>query len=160
MIARASLLCLVAALAAGCGFRLRTWDLATNFETAAIHADRDTDLDRDLGQALRSAGVRVVEEDADVVLRLADQRNERRSGAVTSAGRAAEYELALQVAFGVTRNDGQELAATRLLRSERVARLDRDNIIGSSEEQALLATEMRNDLVGQMLRTLGAIGKR
>ena len=160
MIARATALCLVASLTAGCGFRLRTWDLATTFETAAIHADRDTDLDGDLAQALRSAGVRVVEADADVVLQLAEQRNERRSVAVTSAGRAAEYELALQVNFGIVHGDGEELAATRLLRSERVARLDRDNIIGSSEEQALLNAEMRNDLVGQMLRTLGAIGDR
>ena len=160
MIARAAALCLVAALAAGCGFQLRTWDLATSFETAAIDADRDTDLDRDLAEALRSAGVRVVAADADVVLQLADQRNERRSGAVTSAGRAAEYELTLQVAFGIARSDGEELVATRLLRSERIARLDRDNIVGSSEEQALLAAEMRNDLVGQMLRTLGAVGER
>ena len=160
MIARASALCLVAVLASGCGFHLRTWDLAVAFETASIDADGSVDLDRDLAQALRSAGVRVVEADADVVLQLADQRNERRNVAVTSAGRAAEYELTLEVEFGVIGKDGQELAAMRLLRSERVARLDTDNIVGSSEEQALLTTEMRNDLVGRMLRTLGAIGER
>ena len=160
MIARASALCVVTALVSGCGFKLRTWDLAVAFETASISAASGVDLDRELARALRSAGVRVVEAEADVVLQLADQRNERRSVAVTSAGRTAEYELTLEVAFGVTDRDGQDLAATRLLRSERVARLDRDNIVGSSEEQALLGTEMRNDLVSQMLRTLGAIGSR
>ena len=162
MSARAAVLGLVAALAVGCGFQLRSWDLAVAFETARIDADRSADLGRDLAAALRSAGVRVVEAnaDADVVLELADQRSERRSGAVTSAGRAAEYELALEVAFGVVGGDGQALAATRLLRSERVARLQGDNIVGASEEQTLLIAEMRNDLVGRMLRSLGAIGTR
>lgn len=152
-------LSVVAALAAGCGFALRTWDVAVAFETVAIQADRSADLDRELAQALRSAGVRVVDTDADAVLVLADQRSDRRSAAVTSTGRAAEYELAIEVTFSVVGRD-EELAAARQLRSERVARLDRDNIVGSSEEQALLATEMRNDLVGQMLRTLAAVGKR
>lgn len=159
MIPRALMLCLVAALATGCGFQLRTWDLAAAFETARIDADGSADLDRELAQALRSAGVRVVQEDADVVLRLADQRSARRSVSVTSAGRAAEYELALEVAFGVIDSDGQELAAMRQLRSERTAPLHLDNIVGSSEEQALLAAELRTDLVDQMLRALSAIGR-
>ena len=160
MSARAAVLGVVAALAVGCGFQLRSWDLAVAFETARIDADRSADLGRDLAAALRSAGVRVVEANADVVLELADQRSERRSGAVTSAGRAAEYELALEVSFGVVGGDGQALAATRLLRSERVARLQGDNIVGASEEQTLLIAEMRNDLIGRMLRSLGAIGTR
>ena len=46
---------------AGCGFRLRTWDLATAFASARIIADASVDLDRDLGLALAEAGVRLVE---------------------------------------------------------------------------------------------------
>ena len=145
---------------AGCGFQLRTWDLATTFETARIVADRGVDLDTDLARALESAGVRLVDSDADVVLRLSDQRDDWRSVSVTRGARTAEYELAVQVGFGVTDREGNELAPRRVMRSERVARLDRDNLIGSSEERRLLAAEARDDLVGRMVRTLDALSRR
>ncbi len=153
-------LCVVVALVlCGCGFHLRTWDLAASFESVAIDADASVDLDRDLAQALASVGVRVVERDADLVLTLARQSDDRRSVAVTATALAAVYELSLQVTFGVVTADGEALAEARELRGERSARLDRDNVIGSSEEQALLMAELRNDLVGRMMRTLGALSK-
>ena len=156
----ASICVLVAAQAiAGCGFQLRTWDVAVAFETARIDAARGVDLDRDLMQALESAGVRLVDTGGDVVVRLSDQRDAWRSASVTSGARTAEYELALEVAFAVIGADGNVLSAERVLRSERVASLDRDNLIGSSEERALLAAEVRDDLVGRMLRILESSSK-
>ena len=151
---------LVALAVAGCGFQLRTWDLTETFATASIEAHRGVDLDLDLARALESAGVRVVDSGADVVVRLSSQRDDWRSVSVTRGARTAEYELALQVTFAVTDANGSELAAERVIRSERVARLDRDNLVGSSEERALLATEVRNDLVGRMVRTLSTLSKR
>ena len=144
---------------AGCGFQLRTWDLTTAFETARIDAARGVDLDRDLGKALRSAGVRVVDADADVVVVLSEQRNAWRSASVTSDARTAEYELSLQVSFAVTDADGTVLTE-RVLRSERVARLERNSLVGSSEERALLSEEVRSDLVGRMLRTLEVLSRQ
>jgi len=152
--------CAAALVLAGCGFQLRTWDLSVAFETARIDAERGVDLDRDLAQALTSAGVRLVDRDADVVVGLSGQRDEWRSISVTSGARTAEYELALEIAFTITGPDGEVLAEQRVLRSERVARLDRDNLVGSSEERALLAAEVRGDLVGRMVRTLEALSKR
>ena len=149
----------VAVLATGCGFQLRTWDLAVGFETARIVADSGVDLDIDLARALESAGVRVVDADAAVVIELSDQRDDWRSVSVTRGARTAEYELALQVSFAVAGGDGSELAPDRVLRTERVARLDRDNLIGSSEERRLLAAEARAELVGRMVRTLDALSR-
>ena len=148
------------AAAAGCGFQLRTWDLATAFQTARIEADHGVDLDIDLARALESAGLRIVDADAEVVVRLSDQRDEWRSVSVTRGARTAEYELALQVRFAVNDGQGGELAAATLLRSERVARLDRDNLVGSSEERRLLAAEARDDLVGRMVRALDTLSRQ
>lgn len=147
-------------VSAGCGFQLRTWELASAFETVRIEADHGVDLDLDLGRALESAGVRLVDSEADVVVRLSDQRDDWRSVSVTQAARTAEYELALQIGFRVTDQEGNELAPERVLRSERVARLDRDNLVGSSDERRLLATEARTDLVGRMVRILDALSRR
>ena len=154
---RAGLLCVVALLVAACGFHLRTWDLGTALEAVHIDTDATVDLDRELAQAIRSANVRLTTEteDADVVVRLSEQRQNRRSAAVT-AGRAAEYEMSLSIRFALESASGEVLTAPSELTSERVARLDRDNIVGSSEEQALLVREMRADLVERIVRVLGA----
>ena len=126
-------------LIAACGFQLRTWDLGDALQAVHIDADGSVDLDRPLAQAIRSAKVRIAAAgaDADVTVRLSDQQRERRNVAVT-AGRAAEYEMSLAVRFAVVTGAGDVLAETDLTAS-RVARLDRNNIVGSSEEQALLA---------------------
>ena len=159
---RRSAAALFAFLAGGCGFQLRGWDLGTVFQAVYVQAGRGVDLHRDLTQALESTGVRVAEDadGADAVVALSAQRAERRSAAATRSGRTAEYELSLEVRFAVAGADGEELAPTRVLRSERVVRLDRDHIVGSSEEQALVEREMRADLVGQMMRALGALSRR
>ena len=150
-----------ALLLAGCGFHLRTWDLGGTFDAVHIDADASVDLDRELAQAFRAADVRLANDasQADIVVKLAEQRQGRRSVSVT-AGRAAEYEMSLQVNFSVESVSGETLAEASELRSERVARLDRDNIVGSSEEQALLVTEMRTDLVGRIVRVLGTLSRR
>lgn len=145
---------------AGCGFQLRTWELASAFGTARIEAETGVDLDVDLARALQTAGVRLVDADADLVVRLSEQRDDWRSVSVTRGARTAEYELALQVRFEVADGEGDELAPAQVLRTERVARLDRDNLVGSSAERRLLAAEARDDLVGRMVRALGALSKR
>lgn len=149
--------CVVVLLVAGCGFHLRTWDLGTALQAIHIDADASVDLDRELAQAIRSANVRLAADaaDADVVVKLSRQRQNRRSAAVT-AGRAAEYEMSLSIRFALESPSGEVFTAASELTSERVARLDRDNIVGSSEEQALLVREMRADLVDRIVRVLGA----
>ena len=144
---------------AGCGFRLRTWDLATAFASARIIADASVDLDRDLGLALAEAGVSLVESAADVVVTLSAQRSDRRHVSVTATGRAAEVELTLEVAFVAHGGDGRALAAQRVLRSERLARVDADNLLGSSAEQDMLMGEMRADLVGRLMRALDVLSR-
>ena len=149
---------LATALLAGCGFHLRTWNFADAFERVRIEADDSVDLQRDLAAALKSAGVQVVDAEAPLVLRLAEQQRERRNVAATRTARASEFELALQVQFTVADADGSELAAMRLLRSERSVPLQ-DNLLGGSAEQALVVEELRSDIVGQMLRSVAALAR-
>lgn len=151
----ASVVVLAAVLAAGCGFQLRTWELADTLERVRIEADESVDLRRELAQALRSAGVQVVNGEADLVLRLAEQERGRRRVATSGTALASEFELSLQVEFGVATGDGRELAAPRVLRGERSVRLQ-DNLLGGSAEQDLVIDELRSDLVGRMLRAVAA----
>lgn len=146
---------------AGCGFRLRTWDVSAGFRSVRIDADRSVDVQRDLRRLLEAAGIRIATgtaDAADVTIRLAEQRLQRRSVGVTSGGRTAEYEISLRVMFsaaaGAGEGAGEELLPARELRVEQVARLDRDNLSGSREEQAIMERELRRELLLRILRAL------
>lgn len=145
---------------AGCGFQLRRWDIGTAFETVHVASGRGVDLHRELGPALAQAGLRALPSaaGADLVIKLSRQQQSQRSGAIVG-GRAAEVELGMEIAFTVSGADGKALVPERVLSAERRASLDRDNLVGSSAEQDLLRREMRDDLVAQMLRALGAIAE-
>ncbi|MCZ6643011.1 MAG: LPS assembly lipoprotein LptE [Gammaproteobacteria bacterium] len=145
-------------LLTSCGFHLRTWDLGTNLESARVEAGLRSQLARPLRRALGQSGVNeAAQGESQVVIELLDQRSNRRSISVTGQARAAEYETTLEVRFQVHDAKGVELIAARWIRSERVFRVDRDNLVGNSEEQALIEREMRDDLIQQILRSLNAI---
>ena len=142
---------------AGCGWHLRSWDFGDAFAKIYISTDDSVDVGAELSRAFRASGVTVVEAptDADVVVTLADQQQSRRGVSVTNAARTAEYEVAFQLRFSAREADGGELVPERVLRVQRVYRLDRSNIVGSSEEETLLAREMRTEVVQGILRSLG-----
>ena len=149
----------------GCGFHLRGNELSANFETVYVSTVNAITIDRQLARSLGFAGVEVINDRsaADVVIDLMDQRDTRRSVSVTERARTAEYEISLEVNYRIV---GQEPAAgdeepvetllvkDRSVRVARTYRLDRNNIVGSSEEQALLRGEMEQDVVQQILRSL------
>lgn len=151
-------LVLLTALMAGCGFHLRTWDVGTSIESAYVVSNARNPLEGPFTRALRQANVNLAQspEQAEVVVELLDSRRDRRSISVSDQARAAEYETTLGVQYRITDGAGNELVPAQWLERERVFRVDRDNIVGSSEEQALLEREMQSDLVQQMLRALNA----
>lgn len=157
--ARAATVCLLVALC-GCGFHLRTWDVASSVETAYVISNARNPLEDPLRRALRQAGVDEAPsaEEAALVLELLDSREERRSISVSGQARAAEYEVTLAVLYRVTDGQGQELLAPQWLERESVYRVDRDNLVGSSEEQALLLRELQDGLIRQIMRALDTVG--
>jgi LPS-assembly lipoprotein len=153
---------LLAFTAGGCGFHLRTWDLESSVESAWVEASPRHDLAEPMRRALRQAGVEAAggRSEAALVIDLMDQRQERRSASVSGQARAAEYEVIYAVQYRVTDAGGTDLVPAQWIERQRVYRVDRTNIVGSSEEQALLVREMRDDIVQQILRTLNAVASR
>lgn len=156
---RPLLLVLLLALVGGCGFHLRSWDIGSSISSAFVAANARNTLEAPLRRGLRQAGVTEATSatEADVVVELLEDRRERRSVSVSGQARAAEYEMTLGVRYRVLDSAGNELVTPQWLERERVFRIDRDNIVGSSEEQALLEREMESDLVQQIIRTLNAV---
>ncbi len=152
-----SILALAACLAAGCGFQLRTWDWAGMDLSIHVRADAASALAAPLRRALSQAGATVSAKtaDADIVIRLLNERRTRRIASVVAGTRAAEYELVAGVQYAIHAGKA-ELVAPRWAEASRVFSIDRTSLTGSSEEQALIEDELRADLLQHVLRSLNA----
>lgn len=151
-------------LTPGCGFHLRSFDMSSTVSSAYVTSVKHNFLTEPLRISLRQAGVDQAPSagEAELVVQLVEQRRERRSVSVTGAALAAEYELTLGVRFSVLGAGGGQdkvLIEPRWAQITRLYRIDPDNLVGSSEERALLEREMVNDLVQQVIRALNAVSR-
>lgn len=154
LLAGAAGLCLLA----GCGFQLRSWDLAHQDLSIHVRAGAASTLVAPLRRALRQAGAPQAADaaQADLIIDLLDERSNRRIASLTAGARAAEYELENSVRFSI-RAGQQVVAAPRWVRAFRVFRIDRTSLTGSSEEQVLIEEELREDLLQQIMRSVAAV---
>ena len=151
----------VGMLVTGCGFRLRSYNLEAGVESYAMTGQVQSRVAQPLRQGLKQAGVPEAESpaQAEMIIELLDQRVERRSASTGRNARATEYEMTIGVQFALTDGAGNELAPARWIERGRVFRIDRENIVGASEEQAILEREMVQDLVGQIIRAMDAVSR-
>lgn len=147
-------------LLTGCGFHLRTYNFSGAAESYAIVGKTRMSIAAPLRQGLQQAGLKETSvADAALVVELLDQRRDRRSVSTAGRARAAEYETSYAVQYRILDGVGNELAPATWIERLRIYRIDRDNIVGSSEEQALLEREMLQDVVGQIIRAMDAVSR-
>ncbi len=142
----------------GCGFELRSYSFGSSVESFSLEGTR-TAVTEPLRQGLQQAGLVEAPKSAQLRVELLDQRRERRSVSTAGSVRAAEYEMSYAVRYRVLDETGQQLLEPTWVERERIFRIDRDNIVGSSEEQAILNRELLQDVVGQIIRTLDLISR-
>ena len=150
---------LLSVILAGCGFELRSYSFSANVASFALTGDTRLAVAEPLRRGLKQAGVTEAPGSAEITVELLDQRRERRAVSTGSGVRAAEYETSYAVRYRVTDAAGTELLAPTWVERARVFRIDRDNIVGSSEEQAILQRELMADIVGQIIRTLDLVSR-
>lgn len=161
---RLGLALLACALVAGCGFKLRGTGLNVSAQSVFVSGADPTRVgSSEFAQALRRAfaqrRVTVTDgpEAAEVQVRVLDERRERRNLSVTGQARAAEWELTRAVQFSAVAGSSEELIEPRWIEVKRFFRVDRDNIVGSNEEQRLVEQELTRDLVDQVLRSVNQV---
>ncbi|MEH6388204.1 MAG: LPS assembly lipoprotein LptE [Pseudomonas profundi] len=148
-------------LLSGCGFHLRGTDVdSVTLEELQFSApDEHSPTYRQLLAALQSDGVRITDT-ADYHLRLISDRHERVALSYTSRISAAEYEIRQHLTFQINDSEGRPLIGPETLTARRVYVNDRDNIVGTSEEEDLLREEMRRDMTRQVLFRLSSLTER
>lgn len=149
----------LAVVVSGCGFQLRSWKLGEAYESVALKSSGGFEIEPALRRALTQTGVPVVETDAELVLHVLDSTEELRTASVSGTARTAEFELIQRVRYAILDSDGAYLAEPTSLRASRRYFLDRGNLVGSNEEQALLRRELRTDLVQQIMRVLNTVSR-
>lgn len=143
-----------------CGFALRSYDFSSAVDSYALVGRTQLGIAQPLRTALRQAGLEEAPTaEAAIVVELLDQRRDRRSISTSGRAQAAEYETSYGVQYRLLDAAGLELAPVTWIERERVFRIDQGNIVGSSEEQALLERELMNDVVGQIIRAMNAVSR-
>ncbi|MFZ5756323.1 MAG: LPS assembly lipoprotein LptE [Pseudomonadota bacterium] len=171
---RLSVLLLLAAMLAGCGFHLRGHGpVPDGMGTVAIRdADQGSSnitwysggrdgLRRELARSLTTAGF-TVSDGAPLTIQLISDSVRRRTASIDASASAAEYQIDYEVRFRVTGSDGAELIPATLLRTDSSYRFDESAVLGSAEQEALLYEDMRREIarriVDQFHRRVTAAG--
>jgi len=151
---------LLTALLSGCGFALRGSDtISTNFDALVLDLEQPNgEFARLLRRNLDVAGVDVQQggnSGSLAMLRVTAERVANRAVTVNPQARAAQYELRLSVNISLSQA-GQTLIADETLIVERTYFEDIANLAGTRDEVQLITSELRRDLVDQLLRRLAA----
>ena len=157
---------LLAALAtlplAACGFRLRGVP-QFSFASLYVQAPPASPLARELRRTLAGAGgaVTVLSQPAELpqaetVLELLGEQQERVVVGQNASGQVRELQLRLRVRFRLRGQDGQEWIAPTELLQQRDISYNETIALSKEGEEALMFRNMQTDLVQQLLRRLAA----
>lgn len=147
-----------------CGYSLRGSDvLSTNFNELQFYSEQaNSELNRLLRRSLDGADVNVTlialdEADANIaMLGIANEQLISRPVTINPRARAAQIELRLSVDMTLILGEKNILEPETLF-VERSYFQDIENISGNEEEAEIISTEMRRELIDQIMRRLAAL---
>ena len=140
-----------------CGFQLRgVADLS--FKNLYIQG-APLSISRDLKQSLKTNGIQVVDnaENAEMLLELLSETNEKRILSLSSSGVVREYELNYRVSFRTREPASPTWSAPQSVQTRRNFSYNDNALLGKAEEEAMLNLDMHKDAVREVMRRLSAI---
>lgn len=140
-----------------CGFQLRGM---TELSFKNLYIQGSTlSISRDLKQSFKTNGIQVVDtaENAEVLLELLGETNEKRILSLSGGGLVREYELNYKVNFRTRETTSPTWSPPQTVQVRRDFSYDDKVLLGKGEEEARLNTDMRKDAVREVLRRLTAI---
>jgi len=145
-------------LLAGCGFQLRG-TAPLPFDSMYVQASSSSAFAGQLKRAVRvGSGTKLAErpDDAQVILQVLNELQEKQILSLTGGGRVSEYQLRYRISFRLTDVKNREhIPATEILLKRDYSYSD-DQALSKDSEEALLFRDMRDDAVQQLVRRLQA----
>lgn len=154
----------LALLLCACGYSLRGNDvLSSKFDTVLLNSQQpNSEFSRLLRRSLEISDVTLISATSDsanaeqLILDIGSEQVISRPVSVNPRARAAQYELRLSVNISLRRS-GEQLISPETLTVERSYFEDIENITGNQEEIEIISSEMRRELVNQLMRRLAAV---
>jgi LPS-assembly lipoprotein len=149
------MLCLTMALSS-CGFQLRG-QAAIPYKTLFIETAGFSQFANDLERAIKAGSeTKIVQskEEAEAVLRILGESQEKRILSLSSGGRVREFDLRYRVAYRLTNRTGGDLAQPGEINLRRDMTYDDAEVLSKESEEGLLYRDMKADAVQQMMRRL------
>ena len=148
----------VSLLLTACGFQLRG-TASLPFQSLYVQAPATSQFATLLKRSVRAgSGTRITDQpgDAEAVLQVLGELQEKQILSLGGSGRVSEYQLRYRVSFRLTDSQNHEhIPATEILLKRDYSFTD-DQALSKESEEALLYRDMRNDAVQQMVRRLQA----
>ncbi len=146
----------LAAVSAGCGFKLRG---AANipFETMLLQGAENTPFAVDLRRGILANGnVRIVDDPklAQAILHITGIFQERRILSLSGAGRVREFQLIYRVSYRLHDGQGREFIPPGEVVVRRDITFNDSQVLAKEQEEVLLVRDMQNDAVQQLMRRL------
>lgn len=150
---------LIATTMAGCGFKLRG-QAALPFESIYIDTGGFSLLGAELRRVIRTGSkTRIAEQpdDAEVILRIVGERQEKHVLSLSTAGKVREFELRYRLAYRLLDRAANDIVPPGEIELQRDMTFDDTQVLAKESEEALLYEDMKSDAVQQMLRRLSVI---
>ena len=148
---------------ASCGFHLRgAYRLPVQMDDTYIKsADKNSELVQVLKRTLTASNINIVEtkQQAQAVLSVFNELQNKRVISVDTQGRVQEYELNYQVSFDVAATDSDFIIEEQTIKLQRDFLFDTEDVLGKSREEATLIKEMQQDAVRLIMLRLQAVSK-
>ena len=157
---RAVFIVLLAAIIAGCGFKLRGSSANLPYKSMYIALPETADVRIWLQRYIRSSGATEIVDnakDAEAVFQQLQDSRIKTILTVNTQGRVTEYRLQLNYSFRVVDAKGRELVGADDIGLSRDITYSDSNVLAKDLEEGLLWRDMNNDLVNQIMRRLSII---
>ena len=149
-----------AALATGCGFKLRNSENFA-FQTVAVTPENGVgvaaELTRYLGDTVRPVVPRSGGAPPQAIVDILQELREKTVVGVNASGQVREFQLRIRVKFRARTPQGVELIAPTEIVQQRDISFNESAVLAKEAEEVLLYRDMQTDIVQQLLRRLAAI---
>ena len=150
-------LILLTLILSACGFQLRGM---TELSFKNLYIQGNTlSISRELKQSLNANGIQVVAnaENAELLLDLLDETNEKRILSLSGGGLVREFELNYRMSFRTREPASPTWSTVQTVQVRRDFSYNDNALLGKADEEEKLNISMRNDAVHEILRRLTAI---
>jgi len=141
----------------GCGFHLRgVAELPPSVTGIFIEQQNAPLITETLSRAFTEQELPLVEDKtkAQVIVRVSQERYQRRILSVNAEGKVQEYELDYAVNLQILDDQGQPLVSAQTLSLMRDLRYDSAQVLAMTSEEQSLKNEMLTDAAQQIIRRL------